>query len=381
MDCISYNRITGMHLELTTKCNALCPMCARNYKEKVRDKLPLVELSLENCKQIFCYDFIKQLDLISICGVFGDPINAVELIEIIDYFYECNQNIRINLYTNGSLHSTDWWKRLAKSIKNGYVIFGIDGIGKTNSIYRIGTEYDKVIENAKAFIKTGGKAKWDFIAFKHNENEIEQAKILSYQFGFSEFQVKKTSRFFKNLYENDPNLDSTVVDYGRHPIYSSNGEIVDYLELPENKMFINDSEKEIYRLIDKYGSLDDYFDIAKIDCEAIKSKGIFVSAFGNVYPCCTVYQQICYGSLFGVKDNKELNEYNLSKGVNLSAFDMSIKDIVEGEFFNLLQNSWLLQSICEGKPKSCCRTCGENLNFHNMQHSNWNKSKSDSRGE
>lgn len=86
MDCISYNRITGMHLELTTKCNALCPMCARNYKGKVRDKLPLVELSLENCKQIFCYDFIKQLDLISICGVFGDPINAVELIEIIDYF-------------------------------------------------------------------------------------------------------------------------------------------------------------------------------------------------------------------------------------------------------------------------------------------------------
>ena len=71
----------------------------------------------------------------------------------------------------------------------------------------------------------------------------------------------------------------------------------------------------------------------------------------------------------------------MSKGVNLSAFDMSIKDIVEGEFFNLLQNSWLLQSICEGKPKSCCRTCGENLNFHNMQHSNWNKSKSDSRGE
>lgn len=95
------------------------------------------------------------------------------------------------------MHSTDWWKRLAKSIKNGYVIFGIDGIGKTNSIYRIGTEYDKVIENAKAFIKTGGKAKWDFIAFKHNENEIEQAKILSYQFGFSEFQVKKTSRFLK----------------------------------------------------------------------------------------------------------------------------------------------------------------------------------------
>ena len=62
-------------------------MCARNYKGKVRDKLPLVELSLENCKQIFCYDFIKQLDLISICGVFGDPINAVELIEIIDYFF------------------------------------------------------------------------------------------------------------------------------------------------------------------------------------------------------------------------------------------------------------------------------------------------------
>lgn len=71
------------------------------------------------------------------------------------------------------------------------------------------------------------------------------------------------------------------------------------------------------------------------------------------------------------------------EGINRVVMDLTPKPIgtIEGEFFNLLQNSWLLQSICEGKPKSCCRTCGENLNFHNMQHSNWNKSKSDSRGE
>ena len=37
-------------------------------------------------------------------------------------------------------------------------------------------------------------------------------------------------------------------------------------------MFINDSEKEIYRLIDKYGSLDDYFDIAKLIVKQLKVK-------------------------------------------------------------------------------------------------------------
>lgn len=41
-NCFKYENIKGLHLELTTKCNAMCPMCNRNFRGRVRKKLPIM---------------------------------------------------------------------------------------------------------------------------------------------------------------------------------------------------------------------------------------------------------------------------------------------------------------------------------------------------
>lgn len=370
MNRIMYKQIRGLHLELTTKCNANCGMCGRNFRGKVRSFLQLVELSIDDCKRIITPDFLRQLEFISICGVYGDPICATDLIKIINYIYSCNEKILIHLYTNGSLHDENWWKELAGVIKNGYVIFGIDGLGDVHTVHRANTKFDTVMENAKSYIKAGGKARWDYIVFKHNEDQVEAARKLSEMVGFSSFQIKKTSRFFKHLYEKDNELDSTLFEFGKHPIYDSEGNINGFLELPTQKKFRNASEEKVFSLIQQYGSLDSYFNQVQIDCQAIKTKGVFISAFGEVFPCCTVYQQVCYGSIYGVTDKDELNEYALYKEYSVSAYKIPIRDIVEGSFFTKLQSSWNCKSIELGKPKSCCRTCGVALDLHGSQHKN-----------
>lgn len=368
MKKISYEKIKGLHLELTTKCNAICDMCSRNYKGRVRENLVITELTLDDCKKILSPSFIAQLEVISLCGVYGDPIATTQLLEIVDYFYDYNPKIHINIYTNGSMNTKEWWIKLAKSLKNGYVVFGIDGIGDTHAIHRKLTNYDKIIANAKYFIDAGGSARWDFIVFKHNEHQVEEARAISKELGFEIFQVKKTSRFFKNLYEKDSNLDSTILEYGKHPLFNNKGEISGYLELPDQKQYRNESEEMLFNLTKEYGSLNNYFDKIKIDCSAINTNGVFISAYGDVYPCCNVYQQVRYGDLHGVTDKDELNEYAIAKKYDLSAFNSSIKNIVEGPFFEELQKSWTCKSISEGKPKSCCRTCGVNINMHKNGH-------------
>lgn len=367
-EMIRYEQITGMHLELTTRCNAACPMCARNFKGKIRDKLELIDLSLEDCKKILTYSFLQQLEFISICGVFGDPINNKDLIGIIQYIYSCNEKIYINLYTNGGLHDEKWWETLAKYMNSGSVIFGIDGIDEVSAIHRRNTDVNIVFRNAKAFINAGGNAKWDFIAFKHNQHQIEEARILSKKLGFKDFQVKKTSRFLKNLFEEDERLDSTIMSYGQHPIYDSHGNVTGYLELPDEK-YRNSCEGDLLKKMQEYNFLENYYDSVDIECQAIKTRGIFISAKGNVYPCCTVYQQVCYGELFGVTDERELNEYKIWRDYNTSAFENSIDEIVRGEAFIKLQNSWKAKSIKCGKAKSCCRACGGKINMHKAQHS------------
>ena len=362
----SYDNVTGLHLELTTKCNAMCPMCNRNFKGKPRDDLPISELTVKDIKTLLEPEFLKKLKLISVCGVYGEPICDRDLKKILRYIYKCNPNVDIDIYTNGGLYDEEWWSDLAKIMKkhNGTVIFGIDGVDETHSLHRRNTDFNTVIRNAKAYINAGGRAGWDFIVFKHNEHQVEAARKMSEELGFAAFQIKKTSRFLKNLYEHDEQLDSTILGYGKHPVYDGNGKKIYNIELPENKEYRNTSEDKLLELIKKYETIEKYFDSVPIDCGAIKSGGIFLSAQGEVFPCCTVYQQVMYKVIHGVKDETELNEYKLYTQDNLSAYDKSIKEIVEGKFFHDLFKSFGCTSIATGKPKSCTRACGKNLDVH-----------------
>ena len=370
MKKFNYKKINGLHLELTNKCNAMCPMCNRNFKGKLRENLILTELSLDDIKKILPINFLKQLKLVSLCGVYGEPTCNTYLKQIIKYFFESNPNIKIDIYTNGGLFNEEWWADLASIMigYNGTVIFGIDGIDETHSIHRCNVDINNVMKNAKAFIDHGGSAQWDFIAFKHNENQIKKAEQLSKKMGFKVFQIKKTSRFLKTFYEKDNKLDSTILEFGKHPVYDLSGNHIYDLELPLDKRYRNDKDNLFRKKIKEYGSLEKYFDNVDILCDSIENGGIFISTFGELFPCCSVYQQVCYKTIHGVTDKDELNEYNLYKNCSLSLFEHSIEETVKGDFFNNLLYSFECKSISEGKPKCCCRTCGEEIDYQGSCH-------------
>jgi MoaA/NifB/PqqE/SkfB family radical SAM enzyme len=347
-------------------------MCSRNAFGIVRPGLQITELTLDDYKKIFFPAFLDQLTFISMCGVYGDPILAKDLLEIIKYTLRNNPHLRIDIYTNGSVHSASWWKKLAQVMRNGKVVFGIDGLEDTHHIHRRGTKFAIVLKNAKAFINAGGRAQWDFIVFKHNEHQVEQARKLSTGLGFKIFQVKRTSRFYKALYEKDPMLESTVEEFGKYPLYNSKGRKYGCIELPENPYYRNASLKTIKSLTKEFGSLIRYFDKVPIDCQAKQTKGIFVSAEGLVYPCCWLYQQTNYGAVYGVTDPLELNEWNILRDVGgirqISAKERPLKNIVEGKFFKQIEKSWNILGIANGRPKVCARACGNQLDMHKEQH-------------
>ena len=77
-DLLNYpNSIKSVHIELTNKCQASCPMCARNYSGgKEREYLKLNEITLDNFKNWFPIEFLERLDNFYACGNYGDPIIA-----------------------------------------------------------------------------------------------------------------------------------------------------------------------------------------------------------------------------------------------------------------------------------------------------------------
>ena len=190
----NYKDIKSIHLEVTSKCQARCPMCPRRLRGgPMLDSLYLEEISLDLFKKWFPQQFIKQLNHVYMCGNLGDPMIAKDTNKIFRYMRETNPGMSLQMHTNGSGRTEKWWQELAEL--NVKVVFGIDGLQDTHSLYRINTDWNKIIKNAKAFIKAGGDARWDMLVFKHNEHQVEKCEDLSKMLGFKGFSVKHTTRF------------------------------------------------------------------------------------------------------------------------------------------------------------------------------------------
>lgn len=310
-----YEEIIKVHLELTQRCQASCPMCPRTNNPLISN----AELSIQDIHNIFPEKFIHQLKHLTLCGNYGEPIIAKDFIEIVDYFRKTNSNMCIGINTNAGARNSDFWYQLAKIFRDSscYVVFGIDGLQDTNHLYRVGVNWDKVISSAKTFIKYGGKARWDFIVFEHNEHQVEDARKLSKELGFEEFRLKKTYRFekYKNINLNPP------------------------------KNYFND-------VAPVFSKSDTYFDSVEIDCLVNKSKEIYVSAQGLLFPCCWVGSKL-------YKDISKAEEPNLK--IN------SIQEIMNTNYFYDLEEKWKLNTIKEGKPLVCAKFCGKNNNLFESQ--------------
>ena len=102
-----------------------------------------------------------------------------------------NINIPITFGTNGCTHNESWWHDFAKILPKRHIVsFALDGTDQeTYSYYRVGGNYNKVINNMKAFIAGGGHAWWQFIMFAHNEHQVKDAEALSQEYGCRRFMI------------------------------------------------------------------------------------------------------------------------------------------------------------------------------------------------
>jgi MoaA/NifB/PqqE/SkfB family radical SAM enzyme len=341
--------IRQVHLEITTRCNASCPLCLRNVLGGgVNPVMPIAELTLKDIETIFPKSFIGQLKLMYLCGNYGDPMVAHDTLEVLDYFRRVNPGIRLGIHTNGSGRSPEWWARLARVVD--YCRFGIDGLEDTNHLYRRGTRWNKVIESASAFIDAGGRAEWDFIVFRHNEHQVEMARELSHALGFAQFFVKKTYRFI-NL--------TAGLRMGQVPTLDRDGNFEYFVEEPESEWYKNDALVQLGRRLEGPASYQTYLEETEIKCRVAENPQLYVSAEGLVFPCCWTaniypwYQPLAEHGVRRLIDR-------LPEGTrSLDARVYPLEKIVESSFFQKeIPATWKKSSLAEGKLEVCSRICG-----------------------
>jgi len=336
MSYITTDNLTNIMAEMTDYCNAACPMCNRFDWDLnlVKGVTNAHHTTLEFVKEKIGVEIISRLKGWICQGTYGDAVMNPETLEIFKYLKEVNPTIGITMITNGGARNTDFWKTLA-GLKVG-VTFSIDGLEDTNHLYRRNVKWDRLMKNVNAFIGSGGSASWNFLVFKHNQNQIEDAEQLSKELGFKNFEYAFSERW------QDFNSEGEYRDI-------TSLKVDDYvIEKPEEqkKNFIKYGDdltlsKNVFQTEDKNN-----FFTRKISCWACQptKHEIYLRANGYVSPCCIL------GDVERNEPKQLIKDY---KKINLHHTDL--RTILEGEFFRDISDGI---NGGEKRLRGCYHACG-----------------------
>ena len=337
---LTLDQVRRIHVELTTRCNARCPMCMRNYRGFEHNSgYPDCELNLEQFKHILTPGVlatVMQQDQefvgyrgVNFNGNLGDFAMAKHAVEIVKYLVE--QQVPVSINNNGSLRTPEWWAQLA--MPGVQVGFAIDGLADTHSIYRQDTDWHKIMKNAHAFISAGGRAVWRFIPFDHNRTQESQCRQMAQDMGFAEFEIIYDGR------------DST-------PVYDRAGNFSHHIGSPMNS---------VPALKDMLHSHITWFDARTVRsakdvtpltlrCTYKMNKEIYIAADGSVYPCCYLG--------FYPKTMKHPGNDQIQPLVHQNnAFEHDLEHCLA--WFDQVEQSWAKESIAAGRLYTCVNSCGQ----------------------
>jgi len=356
----SYTDIRIVHLEVTQRCQAACPMCDRNENGGVDNRhITNAELCLEDCKKIFPIEFIKQLETMYMCGNLGDPIIARDTLEIFKYFRTHNPNMWLSMNTNGGAKDVEWWSELAQVFGNkGTVIFSVDGLSDTNHLYRQNVVWENVQRNMKTFIGAGGRARWDYIIFQHNEHQIDTAEQLAKEWGFEKFIKKKTGRF----------ITANSISKDKHQAKNRKGKSTTVIAKPSNKENQNIALLKQAEIEKSYGSMRDYYDSCKINCKAIEKKEIFITAQGLLLPCCWTAGRMYKWWHNDYRVEQIWDHIDIAGGTDsINTITHSIESVMNGKLLDSIEMSWYKNSLTDGKLGVCAMKCGNEFDAYSSQ--------------
>ncbi|MCB0422436.1 MAG: hypothetical protein KDD61_15660 [Bdellovibrionales bacterium] len=334
------SQIERLQLEPTSHCNLLCPRCSRTDNGQLNSRLPLTDWQPESYEILFSQIPNRQLKEVLFNGNYGDPITSKNLLHGLEHIKN-NTSASLRLHTNGSLKGTEFWKEIATYFKSDKdrLVFSIDGLDSTNALYRVNSRFPKILENAQAFIQSGGKARWDYLIFDHNRHQVDEAQKLAKKLGFIEFNAKKTAR----------------------PVNLKNSQ--------QNK---GDS-LEVTQSVNKYGSWSDYIARSSIDCKFRNHvRGLFVDFQFDVWPCCWLGGPLYFADASDPR-RKELENLVEHYGPNFNSLaHHSLDSILNHPWMaEELVKSWQMQSPLP-KLRVCTRMCGEA--FEASSGANWSNS-------
>lgn len=336
-------KIRTLDTEITNRCNAACPQCPRtgtyeNGVSKIIATSGLYDVDPEVFDEILTSFAGRNIENITYCGNYGDPIMHPQAMEIFQKVAAYGVK-RQRLDTNAGTRSVEWWSELG-AIPGMECNFALDGLEDTNHLYRVKTNWSRIMENVEAFIKAGGDAHWVYIVFEHNEHQVEEAKALSEKMGFKSFKVKMSTRKFNPKTPMKPNVN----EYKKKKDKESTRADINWTK---RKDLQSDMLKEGFK----------EFPIEPL-CQ---NKGqMFLSSDAQIMPCCHVQPTLWERKFLPETHKKEpeFADFMENNKVKLDVMKYGFDEIIESftDVYPHLATAWDARTL-----GTCNRKCGSNF--------------------
>lgn len=177
----------SINLCITNKCTLECPKCLRQTYKKMGLKVPGHHMSLDEYEKIISY-----FNFIVFCGNISDPVLNPNLIEFLKLNYQ--KDIPCEVHNAATGKKLSWYKQAFSANLNARWVFGLDGYPEDSNQYRINQDGEALYEAMKLCSSMGLNTTWRYIAFKYNEDDIEDCKKIASHYNIN-FELVKSSRF------------------------------------------------------------------------------------------------------------------------------------------------------------------------------------------
>lgn len=298
---IKLSNIKALNIEAASSCTARCPFCSRQQKVREYGAHRISFSDIQKLPQ----ELMGGLRRITFAGNFGDLSCNPEMVDIVSYIKGLNEKIVLGGETNAAAQKRDWWYALGNYYRDGMMVFAVDGLADTHSLHRVGTDFDTVIGNIRAFTSSGGQAAWKFILFEHNEHQIKPAEKLAQESGCNQFIVV-SSRDYNDTLRKPKTLDIKI-------------------------------KRDIFRFYKD--------ESVEASCKPLTEGSLYIAADGTVHPCC-------FAHCMYITEHNQQFRYILplieryKERINFKT--RQLEDIITGRYF---QNVLTLS-----KTNSYCRT-------------------------
>ena len=166
--------------------------------------------------------------------------------------------------------------------------------------------------------------------------------------GFEKFIAKKTGRFITQ--------DSKKKE--SHQAVNRKGKETTKLKKPDAK-YQNKALSKQDKIIEKYGSMDAYYDAAPIVCKVKKENSLFITAEGLALPCCWTAGRMYKWWHKDPKIEQIWSYIDMVGGKESLDAKKGLEQVFKTGIFDKIADSWNIQGCDNGKLKVCAMKCGE----------------------